>query len=157
MLRHPPTHPFPPAPKTRRLQTAPHHLDNLRLPEPCLLLDLIKGRPIFPSHPDNLISQSVTNLHQFTSQLESQKCKPARLASKSLPRISIRHNKVGSFFRSKAPNNAIPHKRPQQLTKLKKDPQVVLTTEGDPPPSLPGSGKIPFQIKNQSDSHLQLI
>ena len=64
---------------------------------------------------------------------------------------------MGSFFRSKAPNNAIPHKRPQQLTKLKKDPQVVLTTEGDPPPSLPGSGKVPFQIKNQSDSHLQLI
>ena len=67
------------------------------------------------------------------------------------------HKETLSFFRSKAPNNAIPHKRPQQLTKLKKAPQVVLTTEGDPPPSLPGSGKVPFQIKNQSDSHLQLI
>jgi hypothetical protein len=61
MLRDSTTHPLTPHPKAARLETPPHHLYDLSLDQTGFFVNLIKCRPILPSHSDHLILELIVH------------------------------------------------------------------------------------------------
>ncbi len=66
------------------------------------------------------------------------------------------HASTLASFRKKAPQNGVPKKKTVSSAALKNAPLIQLITQGTPPPSKPGTGRVSLQIKNSSDNHLSI-
>lgn len=62
---------FPPHAEAGRLHFLSHELNDIRLGEACLFLDLIESAAIFPRHADDLVALLVVHENDFTAVFQN--------------------------------------------------------------------------------------